>query len=111
MIRIIADAAVQKTLEGITETIELRGDHGELLGFFSPAAPETARLYAEAAASLVRDDIKQRGSVKHTTYSTAEVLESLLDASHHSGSTRLSGMRKAWTIWRESGSLRIISRQ
>ena len=34
MIRIIADEAVQSTLEGITETIELRGKHGELLGFF-----------------------------------------------------------------------------
>jgi len=81
MIRIITDAAVQKTLEGITETVELRGDHGELLGFFSPAAPETARLYAEAAASFVRDDVKQRGSVSHATYSTAEALDRLHDAS------------------------------
>jgi len=52
MIRIIADAAVQATLEGITETIELRNTHGERLGFFSPAAAETARLYADAAASI-----------------------------------------------------------
>jgi hypothetical protein len=80
MIRIIADAAVQKTLEGITETIELRGDNGELLGFFSPAAPEMARLYAEAAAAFVRDDISQRGHVNHATFSTAEVLERLHDA-------------------------------
>ncbi|MFM8380024.1 MAG: hypothetical protein ACKOB1_11955 [Planctomycetia bacterium] len=81
MIRIITDPAVQKTLEGITETVELRGDHGELLGFFSPAAPETARLYAEAAASFIRDDIKQRGRAPHTTHSTAEALDRLHDAS------------------------------
>lgn len=81
MIRIITDAAVQKTLEGIMETVELRGDHGELLGFFSPAAPEAARLYAEAAASFIPDDIKQRGRATHATHSTAEVLGRLHDVS------------------------------
>ncbi|MEI6505276.1 MAG: hypothetical protein WCO90_05275 [Planctomycetota bacterium] len=81
MIRIIADAAVQSTLEGITETIELRGTHGELLGFFSPASPQTAKLYAEAAATIVRDDLKRRQHVAHATYSTAEVLGRLSDTS------------------------------
>jgi len=41
MIRIMTDAVVQSTLEGFTETIELRGTYGELLGFFSPASPQT----------------------------------------------------------------------
>lgn len=80
MIRIIADEAVQSTLEGITETIELRGTHGELLGFFSPASPQTAKLYAEAAASIAPGDIKQRQRVAHATYSTTEVLGRLNDA-------------------------------
>ena len=80
MIRIIADAAVQSTLEGITETIELRGVDGELLGFFSPASPETAKLYAEAAASLDREAINQRRLVRHASHSTAEVLDHLSDA-------------------------------
>jgi hypothetical protein len=77
MIRIIADEAVQSTLEGITETIELRGTHGELLGFFSPASPQTARLYAEAAASIDPGDVKQRQRVPHSTFSTKEVLDRL----------------------------------
>ena len=81
MIRIIADAAVQSTLEGITETIELRGTHGELLGFFSPASPQTANLYAEAAASIDSEDVKRRQDVAHATYSTADVLGRLCDAS------------------------------
>ena len=77
MIRIIADAAVQATLEGITETIELRGTDGELLGFFSPASPEAAKRYAKAAASLDSDDVKRRQRVAHATYSTEEVLSRL----------------------------------
>ena len=77
MIRIIADAAVQATLEGITETIELRGTDGELLGFFSPASPEAAKRYAKAAASLDSDDFKRRQRVAHATYSTEEVLSRL----------------------------------
>jgi hypothetical protein len=80
MIRIITDAAVQSTLEGFTETIELRGTHGELLGFFSPASPQMAKLYAEAAASIHPDDVKKRQRVAHATYSTAEVLGRLSDA-------------------------------
>lgn len=79
MNRIIADAAVQQTLEGITETIELRGTHGELLGFFSPASPETASLYAAAAASIDHEDVKRRQDLAHKTYSTAEVLARLGD--------------------------------
>jgi hypothetical protein len=81
MIRIIADAAVQSTLEGITETIELRGVHGELLGFFSPASPQMAKLYAEAAAAIDREDVKRRRNVAHATYSTEEVLGQLSGAS------------------------------
>jgi hypothetical protein len=80
MIRIIADEAVQWALEGITETIELRGKHGELLGFFSPASPQTAKLYAEAAASIDLAAVKQRQCVAHATYSTTEVLDRLTDA-------------------------------
>jgi hypothetical protein len=80
MIRIIADEAVQSTLEGITETIELRGANGELLGFFSPASPQAARLYAEAAASIDPVAVKQRQQVPHATYSTTDVLGRLADA-------------------------------
>ncbi len=80
MMRIIADQAVQSTLEGITETIEIRGTHGELLGFFSPASPQTAKRYAEAAASIDPSAVKQRQRVAHATYSTTEVLARLIDA-------------------------------
>jgi hypothetical protein len=80
MIRIIADESVQSTLEGITETIELRDKHGELLGFFSPASPQTAKLYAEAAASIDPAAVKLRQRVAHVTYSTTEVLGRLTDA-------------------------------
>jgi hypothetical protein len=80
MIRVIADAALQSTFEGITETIELRGEHGELLGFFSPASPETAKFYADAAMSITRDDIARRQQMAHATYSTAEVLSHLRNA-------------------------------
>lgn len=80
MIRIIADAAVQSTLEGITETNELRGTNGELLGFFSPTSPETATFYAEAAASLDRKEIKRRHESTHAVHSTAEVLGRMGDA-------------------------------
>ena len=71
MIRIIADAAVQSTLEGITETIELRGTHGELLGFFSPASPQTAKLYAEAAASSVGCATQVRDDDVHSCLASA----------------------------------------
>jgi hypothetical protein len=80
MLRIIADESVQSTLEGITETIELRSKHGELLGFFSPASPQTAKLYAEAAASIDPAAVKHRQRVAHVTYSTTEVLGRLTDA-------------------------------
>ena len=74
MIRIIADPAVQSTLEGVMETVELRGSAGELLGYFSPASPEAARLYAKAAASLDREQLGQRRTTSHSTHSTGEVL-------------------------------------
>ena len=77
MIRIIADPAVQSTLEGVMETVELRGSHGELLGYFSPASPEAARLYAKAAASLDREQLGQRRTTSHSTHSTGEVLTHL----------------------------------
>lgn len=80
MIRIVANAALQSTFEGITETIEVRGEHGQLLGFFSPASPETAKFYAEAAMAISRDDIAQRRQVAHATFSTAEVLGHLRNA-------------------------------
>jgi hypothetical protein len=77
MIRIIANPAVQSTLEGVMETVELRGSDGELLGYFSPASPEAARLYAKAAALLDREQLGQRRTTSHSTHSTDEVLAHL----------------------------------
>jgi hypothetical protein len=65
MIRIIADESVQSTLEGITETIELRSKHGELLGFFH-------RLRRRRQSSMQRRQhrlilpLSSSGSASHT---------------------------------------------
>lgn len=77
MIRIVADAGVQSTLEGVVETVEVRGAHGELLGYFSPAAPETAKLYAQAAAQLNARELSQRRQTGEEGFTTAQVLARL----------------------------------
>jgi hypothetical protein len=77
MIQIIADAGVQSTLAGVVETVEVRGAQGELLGFFSPACPETARLYAEAAARLKAQELSRRRLTREAALTTADVLDHL----------------------------------
>ena len=77
MIQIIADAGVQSTLAGVMETVEVRGPQGELLGYFSPASPETARLYAEAAARLNAQELSQRKLAREAALPTVDVLDHL----------------------------------
>jgi hypothetical protein len=77
MIQIIADAGVQSTLAGVVETVEVRGAQGELLGYFSPACPETARLYAEAAARLNPQELSRRRLAHEPALTTADVLDHL----------------------------------
>ena len=77
MIQIIADAGVQSTLAGVVETVEVRGAQGELLGYFSPACPETARLYAESAARLNPQELSRRRVAHEPALTTADVLDHL----------------------------------
>jgi hypothetical protein len=77
MIQIIADAGVQSTLAGVVETVEVRGAQGELLGYFSPACPETARLYAEATARLNAQELSRRRLAREAALTTADVLDHL----------------------------------
>jgi hypothetical protein len=77
MIQIIADAGVQSTLAGVVETVEVRGAQGELLGYFSPACPETARLYAEATARLNPQELSRRRVAHEPALTTADVLDHL----------------------------------
>ena len=77
MIQVIADAGVQSTLAGVMETVEVRGAQGELLGYFSPASPEAARFYAEAASRLNPQELSRRRLARETAFTTADVLDHL----------------------------------
>ena len=77
MIRIVTDPGVESTLLGVTEPAEIRSVSGELLGFFCPASPESARLYAVAAAALSPAEVAERKEGRVATASTAEVLDRL----------------------------------
>jgi hypothetical protein len=77
MIRIITDSGVESTLLGVTEPAEIRRSSGELLGFFCPASPESARLYAAAAATLSPAEVAKRKQAHDAAASTAEVLDRL----------------------------------
>lgn len=77
MIRIITDTGVESTLLGVTEPAEIRSSHGELLGFFCPASPESARLYAAAAADISPVEVARRKQAPPPATTTADVLDRL----------------------------------
>lgn len=77
MIRVIADPDVESTLLGVMEPAEIRGSGGELLGYFCPASPETARAYAAASAALNMREIGQRKTSAEQPLTTADVLTHL----------------------------------
>jgi|688.fasta_scaffold586103_2 hypothetical protein len=77
MIRVIADPEVESTLVGVMEPAEIRGSSGELLGYFCPASPETARAYAAASAALNTREIGHRKASAEEPLTTAAVLAHL----------------------------------
>lgn len=74
MIRVIADPDVESTLLGVMEPAEIRGCNGELLGYFCPASPETARAYVAASAALNTREIGERKASAEQSLTTAHVL-------------------------------------
>ena len=74
MIRVIADPDVESALLGVTETAEIRGANGELLGYFCPASPETAHAYVVAAAAMDPKQISKRKASGEQAATTAEML-------------------------------------
>lgn len=77
MIRIITDSGVESTLLGVAEPAEIRNSSGELLGFFCPASPESARLYAAAAADISPEEVARRKQARLRSATTADVLDQL----------------------------------
>lgn len=77
MIRIITDPSVETTLIGVTETAEIRTANGDLLGYFCPASPESARVYAAAVAMIPPDEVARRKQAGKAASPTADVLERL----------------------------------
>lgn len=70
----ITDPATLAQLRAAKERTEVRGLHGDLIGFFTPVSMLNS-LFGDFAALL--DEIHRRGLSKEPGYTTAEVLARL----------------------------------
>lgn len=66
--------AIQAFLGPLTEPVELRGQDGTLLGYFTPLTPAAARRYEAAKALFDPEVIRQRAAHPGPCYTTAEVI-------------------------------------
>ena len=77
MTKITVDNKALEVLTQATSLAEVRDSSGTLIGFFAPASLEHAHLYAQAAARLNPQEIRQRAEANSKTFTTREVLEHL----------------------------------
>ena len=69
--------ALHQTLESLEGLTEIRDADGNLLGYFSPAARDTAAVYSQAAAQFDPEEMKRRKESSEKGQTTAEVLAQL----------------------------------
>ena len=72
-----ADIGLQSALGKLIEPTEIRDQEGNVVGYFTPACLDKARLYAEARSHFDPKEMRHRKESGEKGGTTAEVLERL----------------------------------
>jgi hypothetical protein len=74
---IVADPHMIATLGGIVEPVDIRDSSGKLLGRFTPACADDARLYEQARKLFDPAELRRRNETNAPGITTAELLAKL----------------------------------
>ncbi len=77
MTAIVVGSSLKLEFASLSETVEVRDDSGNLLGFFAPASKSRAELLALAHADFDREEIARRKQNTAGAVTTAELLARL----------------------------------
>ncbi len=79
MSTITVEQGLLPLLRQLNEVTEVRDSKGQLLGYFTPATQEHARLYAKAFAMLDSEELKRRKqrNAGHPGFTIEQVMQHL----------------------------------
>jgi hypothetical protein len=78
MHHVTVEGSLQKLLNGVKETVEIRDSSGKILGHFTPVlSPEEADLYARAAELFDLEELDRIAATERTGYTIEQVMEYL----------------------------------
>ena len=77
MIHITAEAELRAKLCGLEGPAEIRDEHGEVIGYFTPAGRNEQELYQRAAANFDCDEKNRRKETSEKGLTTQDVVKHL----------------------------------